>query len=448
MGARDRHGPDAPWRDPSAAAAPDASGFRVIGKPSRKIDGLAKATGALPYVDDIALPGMLHAKFVRSTRMHARIVNIDARAALALPGVHAVLTGKDLPIPYGVIPWTQDEHALALHKVRFIGDEVAAVAAIDEETAQRAVALVKVEYEGLPHYLEPEAALAHDAEPIHQAAEKPPKDDGTPRADGKEARKPRPNVSKHVRLEFGGFPRRGPLQPAADRHAEVERVLAVDRLGMGQQALQSRDHLGTRADPRQTDAVDEAQASVGLRAQLILLERTRFQAGRRNLFPHAHSLTADRSRVGEVIRRGDAIAEKIERPVQCEPIQVLGRGPIVQPAHRGAPAVECLGMSKTSQRTHKQMAVRRNETRCDKLTAGVDHPLSGKRSGSVARGDRRDATLVANPHVSEISLLIAGLLRDQKSILDQQSLGACGQAGSEQKQRSQLRPEGAPVAHF
>ena len=62
---------------------------------------------------------------------------------------------------------------------------------------------MKIEYEGLPHYLEPEAALAHDAEPIHQAAEKPPKDDGTPRADGKEPRKPRPNVSKHVRLEFG-----------------------------------------------------------------------------------------------------------------------------------------------------------------------------------------------------------------------------------------------------
>jgi 4-hydroxybenzoyl-CoA reductase alpha subunit len=197
MGARDRHGPDAPWRAPGGAATDGTSGFRVIGKPSRKVDGLAKATGALPYVDDIALPGMLHAKFVRSTRPHARIVSIDASAALALAGVHAVLTGKDLPIPYGVIPWTQDEHALALEKVRFIGDEVAAVAAIDEETAQRAAALVKVVYEDLPHYLEPEAALASDAEPIHHAAEKPPK------GDGKETRKPRPNVSKHVRLEFG-----------------------------------------------------------------------------------------------------------------------------------------------------------------------------------------------------------------------------------------------------
>jgi 4-hydroxybenzoyl-CoA reductase alpha subunit len=197
MGARDRHGPDAPWSDPDAGTP----SFRVVGRPNRKVDGLAKATGALAYVDDIALPGMLHGKFVRSTRPHARIVAIDASAALALPGVHAVLTGKDLPIPYGVIPWTQDEHALALEKVRFVGDEVAAVAAVDEETAQRAAALVRVQYEDLPHYLEPEAALAADAEPIHHAPRKPEKP-GTVDAD-RPARAPRPNVSKHVRLEFG-----------------------------------------------------------------------------------------------------------------------------------------------------------------------------------------------------------------------------------------------------
>ena len=119
MGARDRHGPQAPWGDE----------FQVIGKPHRKVDGLAKATGEAVYADDIVLPGMLHAKTLRSPHPHALIKSIDTSRALALPGVHAVITGEDLPINYGVIPWTMDETALATEKVRFIGDEVAAVAA-------------------------------------------------------------------------------------------------------------------------------------------------------------------------------------------------------------------------------------------------------------------------------------------------------------------------------
>jgi 4-hydroxybenzoyl-CoA reductase subunit alpha len=148
MSARDPHGPHAPWQE----------GFRVIGKAHPKIDGIAKATGAALYADDLVLPGMLHAKILRSPHAHARIRSIDARAALALPGVHAVITGKDLAIPYGVIPWTQDEHALALDKVRFIGDEVAAVAALDEDTANLALKKIHVEYEPLRAFLEPEEA--------------------------------------------------------------------------------------------------------------------------------------------------------------------------------------------------------------------------------------------------------------------------------------------------
>ncbi|MEQ1892621.1 MAG: molybdopterin cofactor-binding domain-containing protein, partial [Planctomycetota bacterium] len=141
--------------------------------------------------DDLVLPGMLHAKFLRSPHAHARIKSIDARAALALPGVHAVITGKDLPIPYGVIPWTQDEHALALDKVRFIGDEVAAVAAIDEDTANLALKKIQVEYEPLRAFLEPEEALATQEPQIHeQTAEQKQKEH-------------RGNVSKQVRLEFG-----------------------------------------------------------------------------------------------------------------------------------------------------------------------------------------------------------------------------------------------------
>ena len=181
MAARDNHGPGAPWQE----------GFRIIGKAHPKIDGIAKATGAAVYTDDLVLPGMLHAKILRSPHAHARIKSIDARAALALPGVHAVITGKDLPIPYGVIPWTQDEHALALDKVRFIGDEVAAVAAIDEDTANLALKTIRVEYEPLRAFLDPLEALATEEPQIHeQTAEQKLKEH-------------RGNVSKHVRLEFG-----------------------------------------------------------------------------------------------------------------------------------------------------------------------------------------------------------------------------------------------------
>ncbi|MEC7232575.1 MAG: hypothetical protein VXW31_06530, partial [Planctomycetota bacterium] len=173
MAARDIHGPEAPWDD-----------FKVVGKSHRKIDGMAKATGEAVYADDIQLPGMLHAKTLRSPHAHARIVSIDTSRAEALPGVRAVITGKDLPIQYGVIPWTPDETALAVDKVRFIGDEVAAVAAVDEDTANAALELIDVEYEELHAYMDPREALERDEPQIH-----------TNRKNN--------NVSKHVELEFG-----------------------------------------------------------------------------------------------------------------------------------------------------------------------------------------------------------------------------------------------------
>ena len=183
MAARDQHGPGAPW-GPNAPGDPANREFRVIGKPLRKVDGLAKATGAAVYADDIALPGMLHAKTLRSPHAHARVLRVDAARALALPGVHAVITGRDLPIKYGVIPWTQDENALAVDKVRFVGDPVAAVAAVDEDTANAALALIDVEYEPLHAYLDPFEALGRGDPQIHED-----------RKDG--------NVSKHVDLAFG-----------------------------------------------------------------------------------------------------------------------------------------------------------------------------------------------------------------------------------------------------
>src|ERR1044071_1819591 len=122
---------------------------KVVGKPFRKVDARAKCNGQTRFADDIALPRMLYCKLLRSHLPHALIKRIDASRALKLPGVVAVITGKDLPIPYGILPVSQDEHALCLDKVRMIGDPVAAIAAIDEDTAFEDMNLIEVEYERL-----------------------------------------------------------------------------------------------------------------------------------------------------------------------------------------------------------------------------------------------------------------------------------------------------------
>src|SRR5262245_18293519 len=101
----------------------------VVGKALRKVDAVSKVTGATKFADDLLPPRTLFARLLRSPHPHARIVKIDISKAVAYPGVKAVLTGKDLPIPFGILPVSQDEHALALDKTRFVGDPVAAVAA-------------------------------------------------------------------------------------------------------------------------------------------------------------------------------------------------------------------------------------------------------------------------------------------------------------------------------
>jgi 4-hydroxybenzoyl-CoA reductase subunit alpha len=175
----------------AASAVPpeelDGDATAVIGRRNRKVDGYGKVTGATVYTDDMVLPGMLHGKILRSPHPHARIVSIDTSAAEALPGVHAVVIGRDMPVTYCVIPWTRDEYPLCVDRVRYIGDGVAAVAAVDEDTANRALLLIRVEYELLEAVLEPERALEPDAPQIHEA--------GKPGRNG--------NVTKHVRLEFG-----------------------------------------------------------------------------------------------------------------------------------------------------------------------------------------------------------------------------------------------------
>ena len=146
---------------------PAVPSFRRIGKAFRKVDATAKVTGVTKFADDLFLPRMLFARVLRSTQPHARIRRIDVSRALALDGVHAVLTGRDLPTPFGILPVSQDEHALALDKVRFVGDPVAAVAARSEEIATAALDLIVVEYEPLAAIASAEDAVETPDPRIH-----------------------------------------------------------------------------------------------------------------------------------------------------------------------------------------------------------------------------------------------------------------------------------------
>ena len=102
----------------------------VIGQPLPKVDAAARVTGVAVYADDLNLPRMLHCKILRSPHPHARILSVDASAARRIRGVKAVLTGHDLPIRFGILPVSQDERALEAEKVRYVGDPIAAVAAV------------------------------------------------------------------------------------------------------------------------------------------------------------------------------------------------------------------------------------------------------------------------------------------------------------------------------
>src|SRR4030095_16737937 len=158
--------------------------LKVVGMPFRKVDARAKCTGQTKFADDIVLPRMLYAKILRSHLPHALIKNIDSAKALAMPGVFAVLTGKDLPIPYGILPVSQDEHALCIDKVRFIGDPVAAVVAIDEDCAFDAMNVIEVEYQPLNSISSIDESVMIDEPRIHEYG------DGG-------------NIHKKVSLEFG-----------------------------------------------------------------------------------------------------------------------------------------------------------------------------------------------------------------------------------------------------
>ena len=152
-------------------------GLKTVGRSERRVDSVKLATGRGTFVDDIALPGLLHARILHSPHAHARIARIDASQARAIPGVACVLTHHDVPrVAYTTAgqgwPEPSPYDAFMLdNKVRFVGDRVAVVAADDPELAQRACEAIKVDYQVLPAVLDPERAMARGAPVIHDEAD-------------------------------------------------------------------------------------------------------------------------------------------------------------------------------------------------------------------------------------------------------------------------------------
>ena len=142
--------------------------FSVIGERLPRVDAREKVTGQARYAADYSLPDMLWCKLLRSPYPHARIINIDTSKAEKLPGVKGIVTGKDFGgWSWGWMPATRDETPLAVDKVRYMAEAVAGVAAVDEDTAEEATGLIRVEYEELPGVFDPEEAMKDGAPKVH-----------------------------------------------------------------------------------------------------------------------------------------------------------------------------------------------------------------------------------------------------------------------------------------
>ena len=162
----------------------DPTSGRYIGRPFRRVDGRDKVSGVTRFADDLEFPRMCHLRLVRSTIPHGKISSIDFGQAEKVAGYLGSLVGSDLPETFGILPVSQDEHALCLDRVRFVGDPVAAVAATSEDAAYEAALRVEVEYEPLPTIASVEEALATPEPRIHDYG-------------------PEGNVHKSVSLRFG-----------------------------------------------------------------------------------------------------------------------------------------------------------------------------------------------------------------------------------------------------
>ena len=180
----------------------------TVGARTPLVDGVEKVTGKAKYTADIKVADALVGRILRSPVAHARILSIDTSAAEALAGEVCVCTGAETPVPFGVLPIAENEYPLAREKVRYRGDPVAAVAAIDEVTAERALGLIKVEYEPLPAYMTAKAAMKPGVVALH--------DD-----------KPN-NVLREVHAEFGdveaGFAEADLIREKVYTFAEVNHV--------------------------------------------------------------------------------------------------------------------------------------------------------------------------------------------------------------------------------
>ncbi|MFB3123766.1 MAG: xanthine dehydrogenase family protein molybdopterin-binding subunit [Candidatus Binatia bacterium] len=172
--------------------------LKVVGQPVTRVDAKEKVTGETVYGYDLAFPNMLHGKVLFSPKPHAKIKRIDTQKARKYPGVVAVITGKDTPWTHGEA--IKDKPFLAQRKVRCIGEPVAAVAAVDEDTAQAAIKLIEVDYEDLPAYFSPEEACKPGAIPIHE-------DFTSYRKSNFVVGSPLPNVCEHFKLRTGDVER-------------------------------------------------------------------------------------------------------------------------------------------------------------------------------------------------------------------------------------------------
>lgn len=168
--------------------------YKYIGQNVKRVDALEKVTGYAKYVDDLKMAGMLYAKILKSPYAHANIVKVDISKAMALEGVKAVITGKDVPNRVGL--YLEDKTFLAKDKVRFVGEAVAAVAAVSEDIAEKAVELIEVEYEELPAVFTAVDAIKHDAPLIHE-------DLGSYKWGPIFFPKPGTNISNHYKIRKG-----------------------------------------------------------------------------------------------------------------------------------------------------------------------------------------------------------------------------------------------------
>jgi len=142
--------------------------FNILTQRVNRPDAVEKVKGQAKFTADLILPGMLTGKILRSTRHHARILNLDIAPALKVPGVKAVIAAKDLPpVVYGFGDRRADMTVFAIDRVRYKGDEIAAVAAVDEDAAAEALDRIVVEYEDLPAVFDPEEAVKKGAPQLH-----------------------------------------------------------------------------------------------------------------------------------------------------------------------------------------------------------------------------------------------------------------------------------------